>query len=99
MANVAKAVAGHEGFQGTPQEEAALYGYSITIVTVYLFATIAFAVGAAVLSYRYNVAEGTGSVMTVIYVIAAFIFSYFYYPYYALFLTGNGLRQKGGAKR
>ena len=100
IGNVAKAVAGREGFQDSDREiDPSEYWYSILIVTVYLFATLAFAVGAAVLSYRYNVAQGTGSVLTVMYVISAFIFSYFYYPYHALILSGNGLKQRGGAKR
>lgn len=72
-----------ESFQNQPE------GLSLTVVLIYLFIVISFSVGAATLSYRYNVAAGTGGVLTGVYMVLAFLFSYFYYPFYALVLKGG----------
>jgi len=79
-------VGGNDTFDGTNDS----YILSLSIVLIYLFAVMAFSVGAAVLSYRYNIDAGTGSTATVVYMILAFLFSYLYYPFYALVLTKNG---------
>jgi len=63
--------------------------YSLTVVLIYLFFVLSFSVGAAVLSYRYNRSIGTGSTPTVIYMMLAFLFSYFYYPFYVLVLSSR----------
>jgi hypothetical protein len=68
-------------------------GLSLLAVLIYLFVVISFSVGAAVLSYRYNVAAGTGGGLTALYAVLAFLFSYFYYPFYALVLKGKALRK------
>ncbi len=98
MANVAKAVSSQEGFSGTIEEEEIFYGYSIAAVLIYIIITIAFGVGAAVLSYRYNVAAGTGTTLTIVYAGLAFFFSYLYYPFYALVLTGDKGNKKTGRR-
>jgi UDP-N-acetylmuramyl pentapeptide phosphotransferase/UDP-N-acetylglucosamine-1-phosphate transferase len=77
-----------ESFQNEPQ------GLSLLAVLIYLFIVISFSVGAAVLSYRYNVADGTDGFLTGVYVILAFLFSYFYYPFYALVLKGGKAGRK-----
>ena len=68
-------------------------GLSLAVVVIYLFFVISFSVGAATLSYRYNVAAGTGGGLTALYAVLAFIFSYFYYPFYALVLKGKAVRK------
>ena len=68
-------------------------GLSLMAVLIYLFFVMAFSIGAAVLSYRYNVAAGTGTVLTSVYMVLAFLFSYFYYPFYALVLSRKGGRK------
>lgn len=48
---------------------------------------IAISYGAARLSWCYNMTIGTDSGLAVLYAILAFMFSGFYYPFYALFLN------------
>jgi hypothetical protein len=84
------ALAGRDGFAGNGVEASRLYGSSINLLFV-----IIFSAGAAYLSYNYNVAIGTSGGMTVVYGILSFMFSYFYYPYYALVLAKNG---RGGRR-
>jgi len=98
IANVAKAVSSQEGFSGTAEEEEIFYGYSMAAVLIYIIITIAFGVGAAVLSYRYNVAARTGTTLTVVYAGLAFFFSYLYYPFYALVLTGDKGKKNAGRR-
>lgn len=62
-----------------------------TILIVYIACNLVFGLGAASLSYQYNVAIGTSSTMTVVYSMLAFVFSVVYYPYYAFLL--NPLRR------
>ena len=85
VVNVANAIAGgdKDGFQGNK----AVGEASIMVVFIYIAGLLAFSVGAAILSYNYNRRCGTGSTMTVVYVLLAFIFSSFYYPYYAFMLS------------
>ena len=87
ISRVANAVLGRSDTFSPEQDSV---GYSLVVVLVYLLFVISFSVGAAVLSYRYNSAVGSGSTATVVYVILAFLFSYFHYPYYALFLSRSG---------
>ena len=86
VTNVAAAVVGHEGFSANHPDAPGLYKSSMTFMVVYLVFLILFGAGAASLSYRYNVAAGTSAVMTGAYAVLAFLFSSFYYPYYALVL-------------
>lgn len=85
VVNVANAIAGgdEDGFQNNKS----LADASVTVVLIYAAFLIAFSVGAAILSYNYNRRCGTGSTLTVVYVLAAFVFSSFYYPYYAFMLS------------
>ena len=99
VTNVAAAVAGHEGFSTTHPDSRALLTTSIVVLVVYFVFIVLFGVGAAKLSYNYNASIGTSSGMTVTYVILSFIFSSFYYPYYALFLDPLAKKvQKGGRR-
>ena len=86
VTNVAAAVAGHEGFTANHPDAPRLYKTSMTFIVIYLGFLILFGAGAASLSYRYNVAAGTSAVMTGVYATLAFMFSSFYYPFYALVL-------------
>jgi hypothetical protein len=90
LTNVAVATAGRDGFRGGDVEASSLYNVSLTSLFV-----IIFSAGAAYLSYNYNVAIGTSGGMTVVYGILSFIFSYFYYPYYALVLAKSA---RGGRR-
>ena len=91
LTNVAAAVSGHEGFSANHPDAPALYKSSMTFILIYVVFLILFGAGAASLSYRYNVAAGTSAVMTGAYAVLAFLFSSFYYPYYALVLNkGRG---------
>jgi len=84
--NVANAVTGRsDSFKGDAAEEN-LYAYSLSVVLLYLLFIISFSIGAALLSYKYNQRIGTSPTMTVIYAGLAFVFSSFYYPFYAFFL-------------
>jgi hypothetical protein len=94
VTNVAAAVSGHEGFSSSHPDAAALYGISITIIFIYMIFIALFSIGAATLSYNYNVSIGTSGTMTVVYVILSFLFSSFYYPYYALALNPLAVKAK-----
>jgi len=88
VGRVANALVGRDNFQNEEN-----YFLSLSVVLIYLFFVIAFSVGAAVLSYRYNRSVGTGSAATVVYMLLAFLFSYFYYPFYALVLSAKSSRR------
>jgi hypothetical protein len=90
LTNVALSTTGRDGFAGTTVEASRLYGVSVTSLFI-----IIFSAGAAYLSYNYNMAIGTSGGMTIIYGILSFVFSYLYYPYYALVLAKNG---RGGRR-
>jgi len=98
VTNVAAAVTGHEGFSGTPDDASGLYGASIIVIIAYLVFIALFSVGAASLSYNYNVSIGTSGAMTVVYAILSFTFSSLYYPYYALVVSPVKAAQKGGRR-
>jgi hypothetical protein len=98
VTNVAAAVAGHEGFSSNHPDAGALLATSMTVIIFYMVFIIAFGIGAAILSYHYNVSIGTSGGMTVTYVILAFLFSSFYYPYYAIFLNPLVKTQRGGRR-
>ena len=82
VTNAVAATCGRDGFAGGGVEASRLYNVSVTSLFF-----IVFSAGAAYLSYNYNVAIGTSGGMTVLYGILSFIFSYLYYPYYALVLA------------
>ena len=97
VTNVAAAVSGHEGFSGSNADASGLYGASLIVIFIYLAFIFLFSAGAASLSYNYNVSLGTSGSLTVVYAILSFMFSSFYYPYYALFLSPKAA-QKGGRR-
>lgn len=98
VTNVAAAVAGHEGFSSTHPDAGGLLATSMTVIIFYIVFIVAFGVGAAILSYNYNTSIGTSGGMTVTYTILAFLFSSFYYPYYAIFLDPVKKAQRGGRR-
>ena len=99
ITNVAAAISGHEGFNSSHPDASALYGSALLVLIVYMTFIILFSVGAASLSYNYNVMIGSSGLMTTVYTVLAFTFSSFYYPYYALALSPVGSKaQKGGRK-
>jgi hypothetical protein len=89
VVDVANAVTGtrQDGFGVENTGEQALNDFSASVLILYAIFLFAFSVGAAVLSYNYNCRLGTSSTLTVVYVILAFTFSSFYYPYYAFMLS------------
>ena len=97
VTNVAAAISGYEGFTSNHPDAPALYKSSMIFITMYLAFILLFAYGAASLSYNYNVSIGTSGELTLVYSILAFVFSSFYYVYYALFL--NPLSVKVRARR
>jgi len=77
-------------------------GLSVLIVFISFIA----AVGAARLSYCYNLSVGNGSSTALMFAVICFIFPSLYYPYYALFLNplcnppaSSSVFQLGGTKR
>jgi hypothetical protein len=99
VTNVAAAVAGHEGFSSNHPDAGALLATSTTVIVFYMVFIVAFSVGAAILSYNYNLSIGTSGGMTVTYTILAFVFSSLYYPYYAIFLDPLAKKVQRGGRR
>ena len=89
MVDVANAVTGtrQDGFGMENTGEQALNDFSASALILYGMFLLALSTGAALLSYNYNRSVGTSSTLTVVYVILAFTFSSFYYPYYAFMLS------------
>lgn len=67
-------------------------------ISLYFIWLVIFAAGAAVQSYRYNVNINSGTALTVLYVLLAFLFPYFYYPFYTFFLCNSKGGQNGGRR-
>ena len=99
LVNVAAALTGQEGFQMTTAEQSQLYGASVTLIVIYAVIMLLFSLGAARLSYTYNMSIGTSGGFTWLYAVLSFIFSSLYYPYYAFVLNPVGAVQKGGKRR
>jgi hypothetical protein len=89
VVDVANAVTGtrQDGFGIENTGEQALNDFSASALILYGMFLLALSTGAALLSYNYNRSVGTSSTLTVVYVILAFTFSSFYYPYYAFMLS------------
>jgi hypothetical protein len=100
VTNVAAAVTGHDGFTGSQRSGAGLFAGAMVFLLIFAVYSIMYSVGAASLSYNYNLSAGTSGTVTVIYAALAFMFSSLYYPYYALFISpvGGKLAQKGGRR-
>ena len=67
-------------------------------VTFYFIWLMIFASGAGVQSYRYNLNANTGTPLTILYVVLAFLFPFFYYPFYTFFLCNSKGGQNGGRR-
>lgn len=100
LTNIAAAVSGHEGFSSSHPDASALYGASVLVIFIYITFLVLFSLGAASLSYNYNMSIGTSGTLTILYTGLSFMFSSFYYPYYALALSPVGAKgsQKGGRR-
>ena len=61
--------------------------YYYTALIIYIIVLLIVAFGAAKLSYSYNTYIGTSGGLSIFYAVLAFIFSEFYYPFYAFFLN------------
>lgn len=61
-------------------------GYYYTALVIYIVVLFVIAFGAGKLSYNYNLYIQTSSGMRFFYAAIAFIFSEFYYPFYAFFI-------------
>lgn len=62
-----------------------LGSYLMFSVGLVLFFSVVYSYGAAKLSYAYNTSVGSSS--AILWSILAFMFSGFYYPYYAFFVN------------
>lgn len=67
-------------------EELTIDKYYYTALILYIIVLLIVAFGAAKLSYSYNSFIGTSGGLKIFYTIVAFLFSEFYYPYYAYFV-------------
>jgi len=93
IVNVAAALSGHEGFSSTGKDASVLYATSMTIIFIYMLFIIFFGIGAARLSYNYNISIGNTGGIALMWSVLSFLFSSFYYPYYALFLDPLGKKR------
>jgi hypothetical protein len=100
VTNVAAAVTGHDGFTGSQKSGAGLFAGALVFLLIFAVYSIMYSIGAASLSYNYNVSTGATGTMTIIYAALSFMFSSLYYPYYALFVSPVGAKtaQKGGRR-
>lgn len=83
LMNVAAAITGRDGFQMSSSEVT-------TSMVIFAFAfmyMVLYSYGAASLSYNYNMYVGNSGGIVWVYSILCFIFSSFYYPFYAIFLS------------
>jgi hypothetical protein len=83
LINVAAAITGRDGFQMSSTEVSA----SMTVFAFVLIYMVLYSYGAASLSYNYNVYVGNTGAIVWVYTILSFLFSSFYYPFYAIFLS------------
>lgn len=67
--------------------ETELNNYYYTALIIYMIVLLVVAFGAAKLSYNYNTFIGTSGSLSIFYSIIAFLFSEFYYPFYAYFIN------------
>jgi len=91
ITNVAAAISGHEGFR-SDTDSSSLFATSVTIIMAYFLFLTFFGIGAARLSYNYNISIGNSGGVAIVYSVLSFVFSSFYYPFYALFLDPLGKR-------
>ena len=90
--NRATTVAGIEGWKNVSEKfqsensETTVDNYYYTALIIYIIILLIVAFGAAKLSYNYNRYIGTPGNTTILYTILAFLFSEFYYPFYAYFI-------------
>lgn len=91
LTNMAAAISGRQGFVGSSPEEQKL---NDTALIVFVVISLIFALGAARLSYTYNLYIGNSTGVAFGYAVLNFFFSYFYYPFYAFFLNPVGSRRQ-----
>ena len=104
LTNVFAAISGKQGFTDNstdnstdkaPTEEGNyLFVRGITLILLYVILMFISAVGAARLSYNYNIYVGNTGGAAMGFSILNFFFSGFYYPYYALFLDPLGNKRR-----
>ena len=100
VTNVAAAVTGHDGFTGSQQSGAQLFAGAMVFLLILVAYSLMYSIGAASLSYNYNVSVGAPGTTTMIYAALSFMFSSLYYPFYALFVSPVGAKpaQRGGRR-
>ena len=94
LTNVATAVSGQQGFIGNSVEEERVYKMSLGILLIYVLFLIVFGLGAARLSYTYNLSIGNSGGVAISYAVLNFFFCSLYYPFYAFFLDPVGKRRQ-----
>ena len=84
---------GEEAVESTAYQAGYVIGISLYFIWLVIFAS-----GAATQCYRYNLSISTGVPLTVLYVVLAFLFPFFYYPFYTFFLCNSRGGQHGGRR-
>jgi hypothetical protein len=105
LKNVFAAVSGKQGFTDKPTENSTdkpteednhQFVSGIIFIGFYLLLMLISAIGAARLSYNYNISIGNTGGAALSFSILNFFFYGFYYPYYALFLDPLGNKRRNG---
>lgn len=98
LTNVFAAISGKQGFtdKESAEEDTYLYVRGLTFIVVYAIVMFISAVGAARLSYSYNIYVGNTAGTAMGFSILNFFFYGLYYPYYALFLDPLGSKRRNG---
>jgi hypothetical protein len=90
LTNITAAISGRQGFVGSSPEEPKINN---TVIIVIVVISLIFALGAARLSYTYNLYIGNSTGVAFGYAVLNSFFSYLYYPFYAFFLNPVGSRK------
>jgi hypothetical protein len=102
LKNVFAAVSGKQGFtdkdstENSTEEDNYQFVSGVIFIVFYLLLMLISAIGAARLSYNYNISIGNTGGAALSFSILNFFFYGFYYPYYALFLDPLGNKRRNG---
>jgi len=94
--NIVAAISGKQGFtdQNSTEEENYLLVRGLLFLVFYFILMLVSGIGAARLSYNYNIHVGNTGGAAMGFAILNFFFYGFYYPYYALFLDPLGNKRR-----
>jgi len=96
LTNIVAAISGKQGFtdQNSTEEENYLLVRGLLFLVFYFILMLVSGIGAARLSYNYNIYIGNTGGAAMGFAILNFFFYGFYYPYYALFLDPLGTKRR-----